>query len=79
MIKELLVSIVFWINNNKKKFLGGLVGFILSVLILTIGFFKTLFIVFSTIIGYLLGSKTYSKKQILELLERILPPGLKKR
>ncbi len=77
MIKDIFISILYWINNNKKRFFGGLIGFILSVLILTIGFFKTLFIVLCTLIGYLLGSKTYTKRQILEMLERILPPGLR--
>lgn len=77
MIKDIFISILYWINNNKKRFFGGLIGFVLSVLILTIGFFKTLFIVLCTLIGYLLGSKTYTKRQILEMLERILPPGLR--
>lgn len=77
MIKDIFVSIINWISNNKKRFFGGLVGFILSVLILTIGLFKTLFIVFCTITGYIIGNKSYTKKQLLELLERILPPGLR--
>ncbi|NLC03992.1 MAG: DUF2273 domain-containing protein [Tissierellia bacterium] len=75
MIKDIFISVLIWINNNKKKFFGGLIGFILSVLILTIGFFKTLFIVLCTLAGYVLGSQSYTKKSLLELLERILPPG----
>ncbi len=75
MIKDIFISGINWINNNKKKFFGGLIGFILSVLILTIGFFKTLFIVLCTLVGYILGSQSYTKKSLLELLERILPPG----
>ncbi len=77
MIKDLFISIVYWINNNRRKFLGGLIGMVLAILILSIGFFRTLFIVICTIAGYLLGSKSYSKKDLLELLERILPPGLR--
>lgn len=77
MIKDIFISIINWISNNKKKFFGGLVGFILSVLILTIGFFRTLFIVLCTIIGYIIGNKSYTKKELLGLLERILPPGLR--
>lgn len=77
MIKDIFISIIYWINNNKKRFFGGLIGFVLSVLILTIGFFKTLFIVLCTVIGYLLGNKSYTKKELLEMLERILPPGLR--
>ena len=77
MIKDVFISIIYWINNNKRKFFGGLIGFILSVLILTIGFFKTLFIVICTVLGYTIGNKSYTKKDLLEMLERILPPGLK--
>ncbi len=77
MMKEIFVSIIFWINNNRRKFFGGLIGFVLSVLILSIGFWRTLFILICTVVGYLLGSKSYTKRQILEMLERILPPGIR--
>lgn len=77
MIKDTFIEIIYWIRNNKRKFFGGLIGFILSILILSIGFFKTLFIVLLTIVGIVVGSKSYTKRQILEFLERILPPGLR--
>lgn len=77
MIKDIFIEIIYWIRNNKRKFFGGLIGFILSILILSIGFFKTLFIVLLTIVGIVVGSKSYTKRQILEFLERILPPGLR--
>lgn len=77
MIKDIWVEIIEWINNNKRKFLGGLFGFIISILILTIGFFKTLFIIICTVLGYILGTKSYTKKDLVDLLERILPPGIK--
>lgn len=77
MIKDTFIEIIYWIRNNKRKFFGGLIGFILSILILSIGFFKTFFIVLLTIVGIVVGSKSYTKRQILEFLERILPPGLK--
>jgi len=75
LINNIFSDILLWINNNKGKFLGGLIGFIIGVFILTIGFFKTLFIFFCTTIGYLIGSKALTKEDIKKLLEKILPSG----
>ena len=56
LIKDTLDGILIWINKNKGKFIGGVLGFVISILIISIGLFKTLFIVMCTIIGYILGS-----------------------
>lgn len=71
MLRDLLE----FINNNRGKFFGALLGFLLGVTILIIGFFKTLFIFICTCIGYTLGSKSYKTINFKELLEKILPPG----
>lgn len=73
MIKNIFSEIILWINNNKRKFFGGLTGFIISILILIIGLFKTLFIFLCTTIGYILGSMSLTKNDIKNLLEKILP------
>ena len=75
MIRELLTELLTKINNNKSKFFGALIGFCIGIMILTIGFFKTLFIFICTCIGYLLGSKRFKNINLRELLEKILPPG----
>ncbi|NLY44539.1 MAG: DUF2273 domain-containing protein [Tissierella sp.] len=56
MIKDTLDEILIWINQNKRKFVGGLLGFLISVLTISIGLFKTLFIIICTTTGYILGS-----------------------
>lgn len=71
MLRDLLE----FINNNRGKFFGALLGFLLGVTILIIGFFKTLFIFICTCIGYTLGSKSYKTINFKELLEKILTPG----
>lgn len=71
LIKDTLDEIVVWINNNRPKFLGGLLGFILSILILSIGLFRTLFILVLTTIGYILGSYNISKDDLKKIIERV--------
>lgn len=56
MIKDTLDDILIWINKNKGKFIGGVLGFVISILIISIGLFKTFFIIICTTIGYILGS-----------------------
>lgn len=45
------------IRKNKGKFIGGLLGLIAAVMVLTIGFFRTFFIYMSMALGILLGAK----------------------
>lgn len=75
MVKQMLIELLVFIDNNRGKFFGALLGFIIGVLILIIGFFKALFILICTYIGYALGSKSYKNINFKKLLERILPPG----
>lgn len=44
-----------WIETYKWPIIGALLGFILAMLFLTIGFFKTILIVLLTIVGGLIG------------------------
>ncbi len=75
MGKQMLNDLLELISNNKGKFFGALLGFLLGVVILIIGFFKTMFIFICTCIGYTLGSKSYKNINFRELLEKVLPPG----
>lgn len=55
---------------------GSLIGFIIAVLILVVGFFQTIFIAICVLIGYYIGKKiTVNKDYLKNLLDRILPPG----
>ena len=75
MFKQILIDLLENININRRKFLGAFLGFIISILILSIGFFKTLFIIICTVLGYIFGNKSYNDINFRELLEKILPPG----
>jgi uncharacterized membrane protein len=70
MYKEMLLNIF---QNNRAKCIGVLLGFLFAVSSLTVGFFKTLFIVICIILGYYVGKKIDNKESIIEVIERILP------
>ena len=55
---------------------GALSGLALAVIILLIGFFRTLFIAIFVGLGYYIGKRISEEKDYLKnLLDRILPPG----
>ena len=72
MLKEYLLN---YYNNNRGKVNGALIGLVLSILILCIGFFKTLLIALFVFGGYYIGKKVDNKEDIIEFLDRILPSG----
>jgi uncharacterized membrane protein len=72
LIENILSGIILWIKDNDRKFFGGLIGFFIAIFILTIGFFRTLFIMLCTSIGYFIGARELSKEDIKDILERIL-------
>ena len=78
MAKEKFLEFVKTLIRNKGKTIGTLLGFIIAILMLTIGFFKTLFIVLCTWLGYYIGKKTDNQENIKEIIERIIPPRKEK-
>ncbi|HHV26218.1 DUF2273 domain-containing protein [Anaerosalibacter bizertensis] len=73
--KEIFSRFIQLLDNNKGRTIGAIIGFIVSILILTIGFFKTLFIVICTGLGYFFGKKSDNQEDLKEFLNKILPPG----
>ena len=64
MAREFFDKLMEYIKANKGKTFGAIIGFIVAILVLTIGFFKTLFIVLCTWLGYYLGSKSDNKENM---------------
>lgn len=65
------------IANNKWKVYGTLIGFLSSIFILLIGFWRTLLILLLTVIGYIIGSRWDQEGDFRKLLDRLLPPQFK--
>ncbi|WP_294704314.1 DUF2273 domain-containing protein [uncultured Fusobacterium sp.] len=58
MLEEILENLIY----NRKRYLYALIGFILSLLLVTVGILSTIFIIVVTFVGYCLGSPIFVKK-----------------
>lgn len=65
------------LRKHKGKILGAILGLICGIIILVFGLLKTLFIVFSAVVGYFIGKLFDNKISIRDYLDKILPPGIK--
>lgn len=68
MANEIINKIIEYIKTNGDKVVGGFIGFLISILILTIGFIKSLFIILCICLGCFLGKKNYSREDIKKML-----------
>lgn len=57
------------------KILGCSVGFIVGILVLILGFFQTVFVLCCVIAGYTVGKRIDEKEDLMDILDRLLPPG----
>lgn len=62
-----------FIKTHRGQAIGIVIGFFIGVLILTIGFFKTLFLAICVGIGAFFGTKNKLRSKLLEILDKILP------
>ncbi|MBP2642269.1 MAG: hypothetical protein H6Q67_156 [Firmicutes bacterium] len=62
-------------QQHSGKILGVLTGLILGVLIICFGFFRTLFVLVCVIAGYVVGKRIDEKEDIMDILDKLLPPG----
>lgn len=55
---------------------GAILGFLLAFLLAVLGFWKTLFILICTLLGYVLGVRFFSSwDRFRESLDKLFPPG----
>lgn len=65
--------ILLIISRHRGKIVGLLLGLTISSLWLTIGFWRTLFLIFFTGLGFLLGKFFDESRSLRRWVERILP------
>jgi uncharacterized membrane protein len=68
-------KIFYIILENYGKIIGVFLGLLVSILVISIGMIKTLFISLCIYIGYFIGSKIDNQENILEILDKLLPLG----
>lgn len=64
----------YLLQEHGGKLLGLLGGFIISLLIIYLGFIHTVFIVSLSFVGYYIGGRLDNRESLRDLLHRILPP-----
>ena len=85
MLKDIIEDI--W-NNYRGRFLCSLTGLVISSLFLLLGFWATLFVPVIALValllavmyldlggGFFIGYKIDKKEDLVEWLDRLLPPG----
>ncbi|RCW50540.1 MULTISPECIES: DUF2273 domain-containing protein [unclassified Halanaerobium] len=63
--------------KNQSRVIGAVIGFIIGILILSIGFFKTLLLVITTGLGYVIGSRWNIEEDMKTLIDKIIPERFK--
>ena len=75
--KEFKEELSQYIYINRKKIIGALIGLIIGILILSIGFFKTLLLFLTTLVGYYLGMRWRFEEDLKDFILRIIPDRFK--
>lgn len=76
-MKTFWQHIVESLKGRNPGSVGAVTGFVLALSFVIFGFFKTLFLIGMTLLGYFLGVRYFSNKEAFRnLLDKILPPGL---
>lgn len=65
-------------QQHSGKILGVIMGLILGVFIITVGFFRTAFILLCAVVGYIVGKRIDEKEDIMDIIDKLLPPGYRR-
>lgn len=71
-MKEKILNFFEALGNKKCKVIGAIIGFIIGILILIIGFLKTIFIVICTLVGYYIGSRVDYMDNFNEIINKVI-------
>ncbi|MBO4636966.1 MAG: DUF2273 domain-containing protein [Clostridiales bacterium] len=75
-MERFLSKIFEKLKNIKAGWITAFFFFVVGVLFCIFGFFKTLFIIFFTAVGFFAGAFMFSDmSRFKKFLDRILPPG----
>jgi uncharacterized membrane protein len=75
-MERFLTKLFEKLENTRAGTLCAFAFFIIGILICVFGFFKTLFIILFTAVGFFVGAFLFSDTgKFKKFLDRILPPG----
>ncbi|HLR34352.1 MAG TPA: DUF2273 domain-containing protein [Tissierellales bacterium] len=73
MIKEKVLKIFQGLGDKKGRTIGAIIGLIIGIFILIIGFFRTLFIGICTWLGYYIGKISDDRESFNDILKKVMP------
>ena len=73
MSEQKVNGICAYVKEHKKLIIGIGLGLLIGILMLSIGFFRTLFLAICAGIGAFFGTDNKIKKKLYDILDRILP------
>ncbi len=62
----------------RGRLLGSMFGLFIGAMFLILGFLQTIFLLICISAGFFIGNKIDKKEDLLEWLDRLLPPGYHK-
>lgn len=62
----------------RGRLLGSVFGLFVGAMFLILGFLQTIFLLICISAGFFIGNKIDKKEDLLEWLDRLLPPGYHK-
>ncbi|TZE83446.1 DUF2273 domain-containing protein [Calorimonas adulescens] len=63
------------LEKHFGKIVGMILGLLFAVLVIAVGFWKTVFVLFCILLGYFFGKIIDNHEDLRSFLDRILPPG----
>ena len=65
-------------ENSRWRVIGVIAGLVIGILFLFLGFFQTIFLLICVGLGFFIGNKLDKKEDLMDFLDRLLPPGYHK-
>ena len=65
-------------ENSRWRVIGVVAGLVIGILFLLLGFFQTIFLLICVGLGFFIGNKLDKKEDLMDFLDRLLPPGYHK-
>lgn len=73
MLREKILDFFNLLGNKQGRVIGSILGFFVGILILVIGFLKTIFIIICTLFGYHIGKMFDDRERLYDFLNNIIP------
>lgn len=75
MLKTMLEDLWY---ENKHAIIFGVIGLAIGIMFLTMGFFRTIFLLLLISVGVFLGHQMDNDENLTDILDRILPENFRK-